>query len=308
MPIVLISDRDPKAWERAIETTSPKTDLRVHPMAGNKEEVEYALVWNHPPGALKEYPNLKVVSSMGAGVDHILRDPELPEGIKITRIVDEQLAVDMAEFVLALTMGHLRNLNLHKQKEPNAEWAPKAYLRIADVKVGIMGMGKLGTTVAKKLVGTGFQVHGWARSQKDLSNIKVYTGEAELDQFLSQSRILICLLPLTPETENILDQQLFEKLPKDAFLINVARGKHLVEEDLLAMVDNGHLSGAALDVFRNEPLPEEHPFWKHPQIQVTPHIASVTKPTSVVHQVLENYRRMKEGEELLNQVERKKGY
>lgn len=308
MSIVIISDRDPKAWIRALKNRNPDLDLRVYPHDSNREEVEYALVWNHPPGVFTEYPNLKVVASMGAGVDHILRDPELPANIILTRIVDEQLATDMAEFVLALVMDHLRNLSFHQQQENLQQWKPASYLRISEVEVGIMGMGNLGLTVAKKLSLTGFRVHGWARSAKDVENIKVYTGRENLPGFLARSPVLVCLLPLTANTENILDKQLFRQLPQNAFLINVARGGHLVEEDLLEMIRNGHLRGAALDVFTREPLPGGHPFWKDPRIKITPHIASVTKPVAVVSQVLDNYNRMKQSEPLKNTVEQSRGY
>ena len=308
MSIVLISDRDTKAWIQAIKNASPDVDLRVHPDAGDKEEVEFALVWNHPRGVLKEYPNLKVVASMGAGVDHILSDPDLPAHVAVTRIVSNQLAIDMGEFVLATVMGHLRNLAFYRELERNQQWEFKPYLRIAEVKVGIMGMGFLGTTVANQLTSVGFSVQGWSQSPKNIDGVTSYHGPDQLTSFLKQSRILICLLPLTPDTDSILNKDLFEHLPRDAFLINVARGQHLVEEDLLQAIDQGWLSGAALDVFRDEPLPQGHPFWEHPQVQVTPHIASVTKPSAVVSQVLENYRRMRNSEQLEHEVVKEKGY
>ena len=308
MSIAVISDRNPDAWIKALHENQNDIEVEVYPDISNKEKVEYALVWNHPPGVFKEFPNIKVIASMGAGVDHIMRDPELPENVKVTRIVDEQLAKDMAEFVLALVLNKLRNLSLHQHLEQQREWKPKSYQRIEEVKIGIMGMGELGSTVGKKLTENGFSVNGWSNSKKDLDNIKVYAGREELDPFLAESDILICLLPLTPDTENILDKNLFRKLPENAFLINVARGNHLVEKDLIEMIDSEHLSGAALDVFRKEPLPEDHPFWNHPKIQVTPHIASVTKPDSVVSQVLGNYERMKNKEELQNVVDKGRGY
>ncbi|GHA26452.1 glyoxylate/hydroxypyruvate reductase A [Salinimicrobium marinum] len=308
MSIAIISDRNPDAWIKTLNEHQKKIEVEVYPDISNKNEVEYALVWNHPQGVFKEFPNIKVIASMGAGVDHIMQDPELPENVKVIRIVDEQLAKDMAEFVLALVLNKLRNLSLHHHLEQQQEWKPKTYQRIDEVKIGIMGIGELGSTVSKKLTENGFSVSGWANSKKDLENIKIYAGQEELDPFLAESDILICLLPLTPDTENILNKDLFKKLPENAFLINVARGNHLVENDLIEMIDSGHLSGAALDVFRKEPLPEKHPFWKHPKIQVTPHIASVTKPSSVVSQILENYERMKNKEELQKVVDKEKGY
>ena len=308
MSILLISDRDPQAWIEALKNEDKTVEVEVYPDVKDKSAIEFALVWNHPPGVFKEFPNIKVISSMGAGVDHILRDPALPENAKVARIVDEQLATDMGEFVLARVMSHLRNLSTHEKFSQQEEWKPKTYRRIQDTKIGIMGMGNLGTTVGKRLTDNGFQVSGWANSKKDLGQINVFAGEDELEDFLKGSNVLICLLPLTPDTENILDKEVFEKLPKDAYLINVARGSHLQEDDLIEMLDNGHLSGAALDVFREEPLPKGHPFWKHEKISVTPHIASVSKPEAAVPQVLENHRRLKSNEPLQNVVDKEKGY
>ena len=156
MSIVIISDRDPKAWIKTIEESNAKPAVEIYPDVKNKDEIEYALVWNHPPGVFEEFPNIEVIASMGAGVDHILRDPAVPKKAKITRIVDEQLAKDMAEFVLALIMSRLRNLYLHRQYEQQQEWRPKTYLRIQEVRVGIMGMGELGRTLGKKLTDNGF--------------------------------------------------------------------------------------------------------------------------------------------------------
>lgn len=308
MPILIISDRDPQGWIEAIKNEDKNVEVEVYPDVKDKSAIEFALVWNHPPGVFKEFPNIKVISSMGAGVDHILRDPELPEDARVTRIVDEQLATDMGEFVLARVMSHLRNLSLHEEFSRQEEWKPKTYRRIQDTKIGIMGMGNLGTTVGKKLTDNGFEVSGWANSRKDLGQINVFAGKEELEDFLMGSDILVCLLPLTPDTENILNREVFEKLPKDAYLINVARGSHLQENDLIEMLDIGHLSGAALDVFREEPLPQGHPFWKHEKIRVTPHIASVSKPQAAVPQILENYRRMQSDEPLQNVVDKNKGY
>lgn len=242
---------------------------------------------------------------MGAGVDHITSDPELPENIKITRVIDKQLTGDMSAFVLALVMEHLRNISFHHS---NKKWEPKKYLKIKDVHVGVMGLGVLGSEVANTLRKNGFKVSGWTKTNKEQANVDIYSGPGELEEFLGKVNILVCLLPLTSETENILNKGLFSKLPEGAYIINVARGEHLVEHDLLEMVNSGHLSGASLDVFRKEPLPEDHPFWDNEKIKITPHIASVTDPKEVVPQIVENYERMTEGEKLKNEVPRGKEY
>ncbi len=305
MSVLVISPgRNPEVWVRELRNQHPGMKVFVYPEEHDKEEVEYAVTWKQPRGIFKNYPNLKVVASMGAGVDHITSDPEIPEDVVITRIVDKQLRVDMSVFVLALILDHLRNISEH---HCSSSWEPKKYKRIMDTRVGILGLGELGSGVAENLVMNGFQVSGWAKSAKDIDEVSTYSGD-ELNEFLDDLNVLVCLLPLTPETENILNKELFEKLPEGAYIINVARGEHLVEQDLLDMVNSGHLSGAALDVFRKEPLPEDHPFWQNEKIFVTPHIASVTDPREVVPQIIDNYNRMTEGEELRNVVTREKGY
>jgi glyoxylate/hydroxypyruvate reductase A len=295
-------------WVKALTERRPGLDVRVYPDAGSPDEIEFALAWNHPLGAFKEFPNLKCIASTGAGVDHILRDPDLPAQVQVTRIVDDNLTQDMATFVIAQVLNHMRDLPGYKAAENTPVWKQKRYMRAQEVTIGVMGMGVLGSHTAIQLKHLGFKVHGWSRSAKLLEGIGAYAGPEELDAFLSSSNILICLLPLTRETADILNKHTFEKLPQDAFVINVARGEHLVEEDLIEMLDRRHLAGASLDVFRTEPLPEEHPFWSHPKINVTPHIASVTDPASAASQILENYDRLRNGESLLNVVSRTKGY
>ena len=303
--LIISPNRDPKAWVKALHEAAPELELEVYPEVKDPDKVEFALSWRHPQGIFKNYPNLKVISSMGAGIDHILQDEEIPEHIEITRIIDEQLAEDMAVFVLSLVLEQVRNLSFHHCSK---EWKPVKYQRPKNLQIGIMGMGVLGTAVTKKLKQNGFKLAGWSSSEKDISGVETFFGEDQLPGFLSRSDFLVCLLPLTSETENILNKTLFQKLPKGAYIINVARGNHLVEQDLLEMVENGHLSGASLDVFRREPLPNEHPFWKHEKIKITPHVASVTHPSSVAPQLIENYIRMKNGKNPRHLVNRQKQY
>ncbi|NJY61768.1 glyoxylate/hydroxypyruvate reductase A [Salinimicrobium sp. CDJ15-81-2] len=303
--LIVSSQRDPKAWVQALTEQDRDLDLEVYPEVKDPSKVEFALSWKHPHGIYKDYPNLRVIASMGAGIDHIINDPDIPQHIEITRVIDEQLTKDMSVFVLSLVLDHLRNLSYHYCSR---EWNPTKYLRPEEVQVGIMGMGVLGVGVAEKLIQNKFNVTGWSRTEKEILGVTTFHGDDQLQDFLEQSNVLVCLLPLTSETENILNKRLFERLPQGAYVINVARGPHLVEEDLLEMIDSGHLSGASLDVFRKEPLPEEHPFWQHDKIKVTPHIASVTNPATVVPQILENYGRMKQGKKLKNVVDREKEY
>lgn len=308
MAIVIINPKGVEPWISALKKVDPQLDIRTFPNDSNREEISFALTWRHPHGIFKDYTNLKCISSMGAGVDHLLKDPELPNNISITRLVDPFLAQDMAEFVLALIMNHLRDLNAFKIKQTQSIWKPGDYLRIKDVKIGIMGMGAIGKTVAMELQKSGFNVIGWARTPKEGVGVPIYAGGKEFSKFLTSIDVVVCVLPLTPQTKGILNKITFQQLPKNAFVINVGRGEHLEEEDLLQFIADGHLSGASLDVFSEEPLPAHNAIWKHPRINVTPHIASLTNPESVAPQIVENYYRMKAGKPLLNIVSREKGY
>lgn len=309
MSIVIIrQDNKIEAWKTALEESAKDIQffsfLEPHP----KEDIKVAFVWKHPVGILKDYPNLKYIASFGAGVDFLLDDDTISTDLPITRVVDPILASDMSEFVLASILEYLKNLTHYKKDQLETVWKPQTYRRITDVKVGIMGMGALGSDLAKTLTNVGFEVVGFANSSKKESSIKVYCGHKERNSFLRESNILVCLLPLTPQTEGILNSDLFSQLPKGAYIINVARGGHLNDQDLLDSIDRGQLSGASLDVFHEEPLRENHPFWTHEKINITPHIASVSDITSVIPQLLENYDRFKRDLPLNNLVLRQKGY
>ncbi len=306
--VIIRQDGKIDFWKEALKAESPELKVYSYLEDHPKDKIEMALVWKHPEGSLGEYPNLKLIASNGAGVDFIFEDPDVPKGIPITRIVDTKLAEDMSEHVLAVILSHLKNLDIYKLQQTQSLWKPINYHRISDFTVGIMGMGELGGVLAKDLVRFGFEVQGWANSHKSIQNVKTFAGDEELIGFLSSSEILVCLLPLTDKTTGILNTSLFKKLPKNAFVINVARGGHLVDNDLIEMLDNGHLSGAGLDVYHQEPLPTSHPFWHHEKIHMTPHYASVSEPKFVVPQILENYKRMQAGDPLMNEISRDKGY
>ncbi len=309
MGIVIIrQDGKINQWKAALKAAAPDIEVYSYFEEHPKDQIEMALVWKHPTGSLAAYPNLKYIASSGAGVDFIFEDETVPKSLPITRVVDTMLASDMAEYVLAVVFAYLKQLNTYKIDQMNANWNPRPYHRIADFRVGIMGMGALGTVLANDMAKYGFKVHGWANSKKNNTQIDTFCGQNDLDAFLAITDILVCLLPLTENTAGILNRGLFEKLPKGAHIINAARGGHLVDADLLQMIDNGHLSGASLDVFHQEPLPADHPFWAHEKINITPHYASVSDTASVVPQIIENYRRMQAGLPLLHFVSPEKGY
>ncbi len=309
MAIVLIrQDGKIASWQKALQESSPGTAVYSYLEEHPREAITMAIVWKHPHGSLKGYPNLKCIASFGAGVDFIFEDPARPAGITLTRVVDPKLAGDMSEFVLAQIFSHLKHLKTYAIEQEKRIWQPREYLRIEGTVVGIMGVGALGSVLARDLVRFGFYVQGWVSSIKSDNEIPLFAGADTLAAFLEKVNILVCLLPLTEETRGILNKKLFSMLPRGAFVINVARGGHLVDKDLLEMLSSGHLAGAALDVFHEEPLPQNHPFWGHPAIHLTPHIASVSDQESVIPQLLGNYDRLMTGRPLENVVSMDKGY
>ena len=297
---IICPNRDMEEWVAAFEAQAPSLKVEVWPEISDPEGVKFALCWKHPDGVLQQFPNLKCISSLGAGVEHLLNDPTLPPDIPLVRIVDADLKQSMAEYVMLGVLEHFRRFKEYRRQQELGEWIALPIPHSSSVNIGIMGCGALGRYVSEKLSDFGFTVSCWSRSTKKIKNITTYSGNDELNTFLGKANILVCMLPLTSETENILNAQLFNQVSPGTYLINVARGGHLVESDLLSAIDSGKLSGALLDVVKEEPLATQHPFRTHKKITITPHIASITNPETAVAQVLENYRRVLAGEPLLN--------
>jgi glyoxylate/hydroxypyruvate reductase A len=306
MSLAIISPgRDPKIWIEALTFCDPDVDIQVYPDIQRPEDVEMALLWQHPPGYLDSLPNLKLISSLGAGVDHILSDPSIPDTLPIVRIVDEKLTWSMTNYVVMGVLNFHRQITRYQADQKRKVWDmsnPEI-----PVSVGVMGVGALGGDVLDKLNYMGFQVSGYGFSEKNDFPYP-YFSKNRMQEFLDEINVLVCLLPLTRDTENILNLDFFKKCKPGTFLINVARGKHLVEEDLIPALDQGYIWGALLDVYRTEPLPGDHPFWEESRIQLTPHIASVTNPQAAAPQIVENFKRMKSNQRLLNLVNRQRGY
>lgn len=294
-------------WLEEFGRQAPDLKIRVWPEVGRKEDIEFAFVWAPEPGDLKTYPNLKAIFSMGAGVDHLFKDPGLPD-LPITRVVDVNMTRRMTEFIVLHVLRHHRQQPAYEAQQRERVWAELKQPAADQRTVGILGMGTLGADAAKKLAGLGFRVTGWSRTQKKIPKVKSFHGAKQLPKFLGQTEILVCLLPLTTETENILNKETFALLPKGASFVNAGRGEQVVDADLLAALDSGHMSHATLDVFRKEPLPADHPYWSNPKVTVTPHVASYTDPRTVVSQVVENMRLARAGQPLLNTVDIKLGY
>jgi len=305
---ILTNHKDPNTWKKALQEKLPAVDINIVGTTDIALNAEFLVCWKPEKDQLKAFPNLKVIQSLGAGVDHIFDTNKITEAIKVVRIVDPNLMVDMWEYTLAATMNYLKDFPKYAQQAATESWEQHQYKTIPTTTVSVMGLGKIGGYVAEQFAKLGFKVQGWSNSIKNIKGVKAFAGIARLPEFLENTDVLINILPLTTSTKGILKQQLFTQLPKGAYIINVGRGGHLIEKDLIPLVENGQLSGATLDVFQEEPLPKNHPFWGHPKIVITPHIASLTNVQSAVNQVVENYQQMVKGGQLLNEVSAKKGY
>jgi len=299
---------DPVAWRAELEPRVPDLDFRVWPDTGPIEDIDIALAWRPPPGELARYPNLRAIIALGAGVDQFMTDPDFPRHLPLARIVDPELTFAMSEYVLLAVLRHHRGFDVCERDQRARQWNFREPPVTARRSVGIMGLGQLGADAARRLADHGFRVRGWSRTPRRLEGIETFHGSDGLDTFLSGSEILVCLLPLTPATRNILDQARLSRLPAGSFVINPSRGDLLVEEDLVTLLDSGHLAGATLDVFRHEPLPADSPLWDRDDVLVTPHIASIPYPHSSAPQVAENIARARRGDPLLNPVDPGIGY
>lgn len=306
--LFITPNREMSHWKSAIKKEDPNLEVEIWPDVQDKKRVQFAVAWNQPKHLLDSFPNMKAVSSLGAGVDHLVRDESLPESVDICRIVAPSLIQQMTEYILGAVISIQRNLMHYIRQSDAGLWKAHQHSLADEIDIGIMGLGKLGKPVARQLSQLGYQVSGWSRSKKNITNIDTFAGYGELENFLNRTQILICLLPLTSETAEILDLDLFKQLKEPAWIINVARGEHLVDEDLIYALDSDILQGAWLDVFTEEPLPDKHAFWNRDNIIITPHIASITKPSEVAVQIVENYKRALSGMELNNAVNRKKEY
>lgn len=299
---------DPEDWRKALQREDPNIDFRTLATIGNPDEIDCVMAWRPPAGTFARLRNLKLVYATGVGVDGLLADADRPRGIPVARVSDEHQSRDMANFVLGAVLRHHLRFDQYARQQTETKWHIPRHVSTADRRVGVMGLGSLGKPTAETLASVGFSVSGWTRTKRiDARNVSCFVGEKEQQEFLRHADILVCMLPLTPETRGIIDAKLLSHLPKEAAIINVGRGGHVIEKDLLAALDS-HLSGATLDVFEQEPLPADHPFWRHPKIFITPHVATIVNPYTAAPQVAENLRRMHTGQPLINLVDEARGY
>jgi len=296
-------------WRDALLAEDPSLEIRLFPEAGDPADIEAAVCWTqHDMAELRRYPNLKLIVSMGAGVDHLLRPPGPPPGIPVARLKDTMLTSGMTEFVVLNVLRFHRQDLEYRAQQAERVWNELPAPDTSKRRIGILGLGQLGEASARALLAFGFPVLGWTRSPRQIEGVTCFHGADGLDAMLRQTDILCCLLPLTPETRGVINARTLSLMPRGSFVINSARGGHQVADDLLAALDSGHIAGAALDVFEPEPLPKDHTFWGHPRVLVWPHAAAITIPSSAAPQVVENLRRAREGRELMNLVDFSAGY
>ncbi|BDA82660.1 glyoxylate/hydroxypyruvate reductase A [Aureimonas sp. SA4125] len=313
MTILLsVTGFQPTDWINALHRLAPRRPVILEPNSGSDPSVDYAIVWKQRPGILAGLPNLKAIFSIGAGVDHILRDTHLPD-VPIVRIVADDLTGRMSEYVVWRVLDHFRRGMAYRTQQAAGIWHDRVQPAARELTVGIMGLGELGRDAAEKLGMLGFRIVGWSRTQKTIAGVDSFHGASGLDPFLARTDILVVLLPITPETHGILDTGLFSRLKQRTpiggpVLINAGRGGLQVETAILKALDDETLMEASLDVFETEPLPASSRLWKHPRVFVTPHAAATSNADALVPQILSQIDAFERGEPLQHLVDRKAGY
>ncbi len=315
MTLLIASSSRADQFAMSIRALDPTLEVRVAPEIGERADIRYALAWHPPPGLLKTLPNLRLIISIGAGVDHLLRDAELPH-VPIVRYVDSDLTQRMVEYVALNVLYHHRRMSEFRTLQTQKIWKYLPEPAAHELSIGIMGLGVLGSACSNALKPFGYRLAGFSRAAKSLAGMTCYAGRAGLDDFLAATDMLVVLLPLTPETRGILDRALIRKLSQGRrsgrlpgpVLINAGRGGLQHDADILACLDAGELYAASLDVFESEPLPHSSPLWSHPRVVITPHIAAESTPAVIARYTLQQMRREENGEALLNLVDRAHGY
>jgi len=300
-------------WVERFTRHLPGREIVVLGEDFDRSRIRYVATWGPKPGSLDNLPNLEAIFSLGAGVDHLMGYPSLPDA-PVVRVAQDDLTHRMSEYVVMHCLMHLRDHARFAEAQRARRWEQdRSPPTAADVRVGIMGFGVLGQDAAVKLKTMGFVVAGWSRTPKAIEGFRVYSGDNGLDEFLARTDILVSLIPLTPDTRGILSRKLFKKLAQDGrlggpVLVNAGRGGLQVEADILACLDDGTLKAATLDVFEKEPLPEESPLWTHPRVTVTPHNAAVSEPEATARYIANQILRHEAGEPFENVVDRSRGY
>ena len=304
--VIIAPEAEVIKWTAAFQKEAPGIVLEVGPEVTDPESVDILLLWKHAQGSLARFTKVKLYYSLGAGVDHLMKDCELLPAVPICRIVDPLLSFSMSNYILFAVLYYQRKWDKFLQDRKDKIWDHDGIAE-ENISIGILGLGTLGTDAAIKLHQLGFEVTGYSPSPKQIKGINTF-ARGELADFLAQCNVLVCTVPSTPQTHALLSKPLFDQLSQPTYLINVARGSVQVEKDILEALENNVLSGAFLDVFETEPLPKESPLWTHPKVQITPHIASITNPQAGVAQIINNAKALKEQTDLVHVVDPKKGY
>jgi len=295
-------------WARDFAAALPQAETVLWQEGQAVERCDYAVIWAPTAALLEQLKNVKAIFLMGAGVDALLKFGDALPDTPIVRLGDAGMAEQMAEYVAYAVLRYFRRFDDYERQARQGVWQPLPVRAKSEFTVGVLGLGKLGAQVARALRQLGFPVRGWSRTPKDLPGVDCFAGMEALDEFLGGTQVLVSLLPLTPETSNLLDRARLSRLPQGAYLINVARGAQVAEPDLLALIRAGHIAGATLDVFRNEPLPAPHPFWGEPRITITPHISALTLREEAVRQIAGKIALLEQGEAVADVVDFDKGY
>jgi len=293
-------------WHRALAAALPEAAIAVWPET--LDEPDYALVWKPPADLFVRVRPKRAIFNLGAGVEALLSLPSLPRHVPLIRLEDAGMATQMAEYVTLAVLAAYRESAAYAVQQRERRWQPRQRLPKAQFGVGFLGFGVLGQAVAAAILPFGFPLGGWSGERKEVSGVRSFAGRSELFDFLAMARVLVCFLPSTPQTRDLLDKVTLSRLPRGAHLVNVARGGIVVDDDLIDLLDDGHLASATLDVFRDEPLPADHPFWHHPRITITPHVSAITVVEDSIAQVVAKMRRLERGETVTGVVHRARGY
>ena len=302
---VCLTDQRVEPWLEGLRAALPGAE--VYAWTPGALPADHAVVWAPPQAFIDEQPGLQTLFNIGAGVDALMK-LRLSATLKVVRLDDAGMAVQMAEYVCHALIRHFREFDGYEADTAQGRWSFRKPRARSEFPVGILGLGVLGTRVAQAVASFEFPVHGWSRTPRALPGVTCHAGDAQLPAFLAATRVLVCLLPLTPATTGLLRHETLSQLRPGGYVINVARGAHLVDADLLALLDSGHLAGATLDVFRTEPLPPEHPFWHHPRITVTPHTSARTLRDESIAQIAGKILALQRGEPIRGVVDHQRGY
>jgi glyoxylate/hydroxypyruvate reductase A len=306
--LIFFSDfDDAEVWKKTLLSELPDLDFRVDPSASDPADVRYALVWKPPSGFFARFPNIALVTNLGAGVDSLVGRNDLPD-VPISRLSDDGMVSLMTSYVMFSVIRYARDIHIFERAQRRAEWHYVHPRALSDIRVGMLGLGELGAPAAKALAGLGFDVRGWSRSAKTIEGVKCSAGPDTLDDFLTEVEILVVMLPLTADTRGLLNGRRLSLLPQGAKLINASRGAVVDEAALIAALQSGEIAEATLDVFTVEPLPADHAFWRMENVLITPHLASITVPEAAAREVAESIRRVRAGLPPLHQINPRRGY